>query len=160
MSEQTHSENLKKQQHGHRLKNHLNKARDVGQKLALFSYVNPFMDWLFGIAIILAILKDILDFVGVGSLPGIGTVITLIVSLSIAFVMLLTGSASKIKISKTGRKFMVLIGGTIVEMIFGIDFAPIETTMAVYIFYSTLKSRQEAAQEDSLKQGTHHPAAA
>lgn len=152
MTEQDNSENLKKKQRGHRMKNHVAKAKNISQKLALFSYVNPFMDWLFGIALILAILKDILDFTGIGSLPGIGTVVTLIVSLLIAFVMLLTGSASKIKISKTAKKFLVLIGGTFIELIFGVDFMPIETAMVIYIIYSTLKSRQEAAQKTAAKQ--------
>lgn len=163
MSEQTHADNLKKSRLGslkNSAKNAKKNIKDAVNVLSLMAYFNPFMDWLFGIALALAILKDILDFTGIGSLPGIGTVITLAVSFTIAGIMFLTGSASKIKISKQGKKFIVLIGGTFIELIFGIDFVPIETFMVIYIFYLTLRSRRESAQENKQASPQQAPAMA
>jgi uncharacterized membrane protein len=159
-NEQNHSENLKNKQKGHRLRSVTKNVKDAAQTLALLSYLNPFIDWLFGIALTLAVLKDILDFTGIGSFPVIGTAITLAVSLSIAGIMFITGSASKIKIIKSGKKFIVLIGGTFIEMIFGIDFAPVETMMVIYIFYATLQERRVAAEEKKNYQEDATPAAA
>jgi preprotein translocase subunit YajC len=118
-----------------------------GQALALMAYINPFIDWLFGIALILAILKDILDFVGIGSLPGIGTVVTLTVSAIIGAVMFIAGSSAQSKRAKSYRKLLTLAAGTTVEMVFGVDFLPIETIMVIFIFQWTLEDRQAAAKE-------------
>ena len=93
-------------------------------------------------------------------MPAIGTVITLTVSLAIAGIMFLTGSASKVKITKSGKRIIVLIGGTFIEMIFGIDFVPVETMTVIYIFYSTLKSRRESAQENKQNSPQEAPATA
>lgn len=114
----------------------------------MWRYLNPFMDWLYGIALALAILKDILDFTGLGSLPLIGTVITLMVSLFIFMVMFLTGSGAKRKMAR----YSILMGGTLVEFIFGIDFLPIETLIVILVFRITLQERQRAAIEKSALQ--------
>jgi len=123
------------------------KAKFVAEKVALLNFFNPWLDWLYGIALSAALLKDILDFVGIGSLPAIGTVITLMASITIWAVMIITGSAFKaIKKRRLVMRYGVLAAGTLIEMVFGIDFLPIETFMVIYIFVSALEDRRDAAE--------------
>ena len=115
-------------------------------------YLNPFIDWLYGIALSAALLKDILDFVGVGSLPAIGTVITLMATITIWAVMIITGSAFKaIKKRRLMMRYGVLAAGTLIEMVFGLDFLPIETFMVIYIFVSALEDRRDAKEQADAK---------
>jgi hypothetical protein len=123
-------------------------AKSVAGAVSLTRYINPFMDWLFGIALALALLKDILDFVGIGSLPAIGTVVTIIVSLSIGFIMLLTGSLAT---ARWVRRVGILLFGSLVEIVFGLNFLPVETTIVIIVFYMTLKSRAEEARKLALR---------
>lgn len=131
-------------------------ARFIASKALLSKYMNPFIDWLYGIALAAALLKDILDFVGVGSLPAIGTVVTLLASIVIWTVMIITGSAFKaIRKRRFIARYGVLVLGTLIEIIFGIDFLPIETAMVIYIFVSTLEDRRDAeneAEEEAAQQ--------
>ena len=119
---------------------------------SLGKHLNPFIDWLFGIGLSLAILKDILDFVGIGSLPAIGTVITFCVSFLIGLIMFIVGAGgAKKAIRGMMKRFGVLAGGTGVEMFFGINFLPVETALTVAVFYMTLRDRALSAQEESSK---------
>ena len=127
----------------------LKAAKSVAGSLSLSRYINPFMDWLFGIALALAILKDILDFVGIGSFPAIGTVVTFIVSATIGFIMILTGSFST---ARWARRAVILLGGTLVEFVFGIDFLPVETAIVILVFKSTLEGRRLKQQERATKE--------
>ena len=68
-------------------KNPIKKIKEVAEALSLGQYFNPFIDWLYGIALSLAILKDILDLAMIGSLPGIGSIITAMISITIGFIM-------------------------------------------------------------------------
>jgi len=137
-------------------KNPVQAARFVANKVLLAKYLNPFIDWLYGIALAAALLKDILDFVGIGSFPAIGTVVTIMASIVIWTVMIITGSAFKaIKKRRLIMRYGVLVVGTLIEMVFGIDFLPIETVMVIYIFVSTLEDRRDAeirAEEISAQQ--------
>jgi hypothetical protein len=151
MSEYSHADNLKAARKGHRLKNSLNKAKGAAQELSLFKYIRP-EDFIFvGFAIILALLKDILDFVGVGSLPAIGTVITLVVSIFIAAFMYLVGAnknmRSQVKASSfMMRRILTWLGCTLGEMVFGVDFLPIETIMVLALYRLVLLERKEESQ--------------
>lgn len=128
------------------------KAKFVASQAALMSYFNPYLDWLYGIALSAALLKDILDLVAIGSLPGIGTVITLMATVTIWAVMIITGSAFKaIKKRRLIMRYGVLAAGTLIEMIFGIDFLPIETAMVIYIFISALEDRRDAKQKSDME---------
>ncbi|MFZ1719944.1 MAG: hypothetical protein WAU28_01160 [Candidatus Moraniibacteriota bacterium] len=77
--------------------------------------------------------KDLLDLTGIGSLPGIGTVVTICASILIFFLALLRGSfRGRMKY----RKGIMLLVGTLVEAIgFGLNFLPIETltVLAMYM---------------------------
>lgn len=151
--EQQHSSNLK----AARASSLKNSAQNVKKNIkaaaniaSLMTYIDPFMDWLFGIALSVALLKDILDLVGFGSFPAIGTVVTLMASATIALIMFITGSGSKAKMIKGlvksgAKRYGVLVFGTIIEMIFGIDFLPIETTVVIIVFILTLQERRSAS---------------
>lgn len=136
-------------------KSPLKKAKEIASKVSLAKYFNPFVDWLYGIALSAALLKDILDFVGIGSLPAIGTVITLMASITIWAVMIITGSAFKaIKKRRFIMRYGVLAAGTLIEMVFGIDFLPIETFMVIYIFVSALEDRRDTKEKSEEKAAT------
>lgn len=140
----------------HQYAENLNRARSLAKDIpktpraalkevaSLLTQLNPFMDWLYGIALALALLKDILDFTLIGSLPVIGTVITIMISLSIGFIMLLTGSFFS---ARWARRLGVLLAGTGVELFFGLNFFPIETFIVVMVFHMTLKQRKEKSDQ-------------
>ena len=114
---------------------------------SLFSQIR--FDWPFWFAIFAALLKDISDYVGIGSLPAIGTVITICCSIFIGFMMLLGGSTGKRRTAqKVMRKFLVLSGGTLIELLFGINFLPIETLTILVIYFMFLAERKQAAEEE------------
>jgi hypothetical protein len=110
---------------------------------SLLKHMNLFNDWLFAIAMIVAVLKDLLDYVGIGSLPAIGTVVTLCASILIGFIILLAGGGGK----KQMAKYLILIAGTLIEMLFGLNFIPGETGMVIAIYIVVLMDRKIAAEE-------------
>jgi hypothetical protein len=125
---------------------------------SLKKYIDWGTDWPYVAALFVALLKDILDFVGVGSLPAIGTVVTIICSIFIFFMMLLVpGSQGKRKMavaflkSPIGR-YVLLLLGSIVEMIFGIDFLPVETAVVLVAYWMLLSERKESESEGEMKE--------
>lgn len=117
---------------------------------SLLSQVNPFVDWIYFIAILSAVLKDILDFTGIGSLPAIGTVITFCVSTVIGFSILLANSLEKDRtiFQKTVIRYFILITGTLAEIIFGLNFIPWETVIALAIYFFALAARKNRSSEE------------
>lgn len=106
-------------------------------------------DYIFvGMALAIAFLKDISDFVGIGSLPVIGTVVTIMATIFIGAAMYLAGSSSPRKNILFFRKAATYGIGMGIEMFFGLNFLPIETLMVVYLYYLLLKERA------GLKSGT------
>lgn len=94
-------------------------------------------------ALAVALLKDLLDLALIGSLPGIGTVITFCFSLAIFFLLLLAGSGKSYPLSRKGKLLLV---GTIVEgVLFGLNFLPIETITVYLIYRGDKKSGQKEA---------------
>lgn len=111
-------------------------------------------DVFFMFAIMMAMLKDISDYVGIGSLPLIGTAITLMASITITVGILVSGNVkmfskkdSKFATKKAIRKWLILFGGTLMEIVFGINFLPIETIVAVLTFGLTLLERAGLKEE-------------
>lgn len=129
-------------------KSPLKKAKYVAGKVALMKYFNPYMDWLYGIALSAALLKDIVDLVGVGSLPLIGTAVTVMASITIFAVMLITGNFFK---KRWARKIGVVFMGTAVEIIFGLNFLPVETAIVIIVFYMALDDRRIVAEAAEKK---------
>lgn len=84
----------------------------------------------------IALLKDLLDFAGVGSLPGIGTVVTLCFTFLIWILLALFDRSSR-----HTRKNMALVRGLIVIAFgliegigFGLNFLPLETLMVIVLY--------------------------
>lgn len=96
-------------------------------KATLFSY---------GLPLAVALQKDLLDLAMIGSLPGIGSIVTICFSLLIFLLIHLSRSEGRLM----GSRFIVRMGltmifGSIVEgFAFGLNFLPIET-MVVLIIY-------------------------
>lgn len=146
-TEENHKSNLAKARETYRnIRSGANPAmaaiKETRRTLGLMKNIDPFMDWLFGIALSLAILKDVLDFVGIGSFPTVGTAVTLCASFTIGLIMFITGSRGIAKAARGMiKRLAVLGGGTLVEMFFGINFLPIETLVVIIVFYMTLRER-------------------
>ena len=93
-------------------------------------------------------LKDILDLAMIGSLPGIGSIITAMISITIGFIMFITGSSSNKRMAKSiFKRYGTILIGSLLELVFGINFLPIETCIVIIVFYLTLKERQQIAVE-------------
>jgi hypothetical protein len=124
--------------------------------LSLLSYINPFVDWIYAIAILLAVLKDILDLTGIGSLPAIGTVVTFIVSISMGFAIFLANVLEKDRtvFQKTIIRYLVLIAGTLAELLFGLNFIPWETAvgLAIYAFALAARKNKKTAEKENNKE--------
>jgi hypothetical protein len=100
---------------------------------------------IYGVAFALAGFKDLLDLAFIGSLPAVGTVVTFCVSIAIGFVLLFDGiSSSQRRVARRmTRKFLVLIGGTIIEVIlFGLNFLPFEMITVGVIYWMSLADRK------------------
>lgn len=97
------------------------------EKATLFSYSPVFL---------LALLKDLLDLVGIGSLPGIGTIITFCISILIFLLFFLIKSNSKLVDSRfiMKRGVVLLLGSMVEGFAFGLNFLPIETITIFVIF--------------------------
>jgi len=165
--QQEHAANLKKSRSGS-LKNSINTAKKkldaAKDSISLMSYADPLKDWMFGIALIFAILKDILDLIdnALVAAAGLGAILTfiftLLASFIIGFVMLLTGSSSKNKVARTIlKRFAILAGTTLIEFIPGIDLLPLESITVVVIVWMTLVERKVDAEEDKKKKDEPQP---
>jgi hypothetical protein len=122
---------------------------------SLILHANIITDWMYGLAIFVALFKDfILDPTGLGSLPAIGTVITFCVTIFIVFMTILGGFMNNIggrkqyRQQQALRSWLVLIGGTGAEMIFGINFLPIETVSILLVYSFVLIERKRALAEE------------
>lgn len=114
---------------------------------SLIGKVHPLTDMPYFFAILAAVSKDLLDLAGIGSLPGIGTVVTMLASTFIAMMMFL-GNVVHSEHDRTIfqsvllKQFGVLILVTIVEFIFGLDFVPAETLGVLFIYSFALAARK------------------
>lgn len=134
----------------------------------LMKYLNPFMDWLFFIALIFAAIKDALDFIDDALIAAAGAgevlivITTTICSLIIAAVMFLTSSsekekiarkaAKKLKHNKTFLRLLLLIAGTAVEFVPALDLLPVESAVVVIVLWMTLVDREVAAEQKKEEQ--------
>jgi hypothetical protein len=137
--EQARSEKLKESRRGRFKK--ISPKKAIKSTLRLFDCVEV-EDYIFvGMAIAVALLKDISDYVGLGSIPLIGTALTLMATIFIAAAMYLAGAKGQKKNKMFFKRALAYIGGTGAEFIFGLDFLPIETAMVGYLYYLLLKER-------------------
>ncbi|TAK96412.1 hypothetical protein EPO05_01895 [Patescibacteria group bacterium] len=125
--------------------------------------INFGVDWLYWAAIAFGVFKDLLDLV-LGWFPGIGTVLGFMASIAIAFLVTMAafmeGNSMGGVQRRMARRFVILIAGTIAEMLMGLNIIPIETAVAVTIYVMALNARsksgagseevgEESAQEQS-----------
>lgn len=124
------------------------KIKDTFATVSLMKYFDPFMDWMYGIALCLAIFKDLLDMVSLGMF---GLFTTFFISFVIWAIMFLTGSGMKKKMAKAViKRYGTLIIGSLFEMLLGINILPVATLMVIVVFYLTLKERMLADKEEKM----------
>ncbi|MBP7061037.1 MAG: hypothetical protein KBA91_03620 [Candidatus Moranbacteria bacterium] len=107
-----------------------------------FSGIRPSKSLYLGLGAI-ALLKDVLDFALLGSLPGIGTVITACFSFLIWMLMTLFDHSGG-KSSKKMARGQVLIFASLVEGLgFGLNFLPIETFTVIALYFMASKAAKK-----------------
>lgn len=151
----------------------LRRAKDIKKRLkpwnllGLHAYVSFITDWTYAIALMFAVLKDILDpilislsgfltwtivlaFFG-GLLYAIVLVATIMASVIIWFMMLLTSIAEKknnFVQKKIIRAYLVLVLATAVEIIPVLNIIPLETFAVIIIYIMALQDRKAADEAD------------
>jgi hypothetical protein len=131
------------------------KLASIATPLGLFSLffqMSLFKDWMYGLALVFAILKDILNFI---EATGVGYVLVIIAtflcSIFIAMMMLLgkmvNGSVSQ-KQGKVILSWLILLFATVIELIPGINFIPEETFAVIIIYILMLSDRKSASQPE------------
>lgn len=146
-------------------KNTINDAKNLAKSatpwgaLKLLAKANPITDWMYGLAFVAAIFKDFLDFVEItGFLYIIVIISTFLVSIFIAMMMLLgsftTGHGRRDQ--KIIRSWLILMGGTTAELLFGVNILPIETVTVALIYMFALSARaQEQEKSASLSKESY-----
>lgn len=102
---------------------------------------------LYGGVGLIAILKDLLDLIGIGSLPGIGWVVTFCFTFLIWMLLTLfdrSGGKSNIKLI---RGLVTIVFGLIEAVGFGLNFFPIETAMVVVLYILAKRAWKKAKKE-------------
>jgi hypothetical protein len=154
-SEEDRQKNLNQAQRKSNLQNKTDQAKNLAKTatpmgaLKLMSQVQV-TDVLFVIPVSAAVLKDVSDVVIIGSLPGLGTVVSICCSITIGlFTITLGGGGAKKKakgfINGPTKIVLTLIGGTLVEMLPGVNFVPTETVTAVVVYMMVLSQRRDSA---------------
>ncbi len=109
--------------------------------IGLLMKINLASDWMYGLALIAAMFKDLLDLFEVtGVWYAIVILMTFLTSIFIALMMILGNSfngGGGRKSQKMIKSWLVLLAGTGMEMVFGLDVLPIET-LSVLIIYTLL----------------------
>ena len=112
--------------------------------LQLLSRVNPITDWMYGLAFTAAVFKDLFDLVEItGILYIIVVIFTFLASIFIAMMMLLGSFAERHgrREQKIIRSWLTLMSGTTAELLFGVNFLPIETITVAIIYGFVLSDR-------------------
>ncbi|EKD58867.1 MAG: hypothetical protein ACD_56C00037G0012 [uncultured bacterium] len=111
--------------------------------MSLLKQINPIGDMPFVAAIGASMLKDLSDLVFIGSLPGVGTVITIMCSIFIFMMMLLVGGGGKKKVANgLVKKGGIILAGTLAGFMPGINFIPEATATALVVYFTTLSERK------------------
>ncbi len=119
----------------------------TGKKPSLFLYL--------GVGF-LALLKDLLDLVFIGSLPGIGTIITLCFTGLIWMLLTLFDHSGGKGNKQVARGIVIILFGLVEAIGFGLNFLPIETLIVV-VLYQMAKSawkKEEKAYKVQQKKNT------
>ena len=118
--------------------------------LSLLTQASPFCDWMYGLALFAAIFKDIMDLI---EASGIGYILVVILTFCASIfigLMMLLGSFSTGQ-GRTQHKilknYLILIGGTAAELLFGLNILPIETITVLIIYGLVLSERKQIQAE-------------
>ncbi len=126
-------------------------ARSMGpiNPLSLLSQISPFDDWMYFLAFLAALTKDILDLCIF--LFGIGWLIPLLASFIIdpfIFFMMILGSVSggrgraeQSMVKSTTKQGLTILIGSVVDDYPGINILPIETFVVLVVYFMTLYDR-------------------
>jgi hypothetical protein len=138
------SENLSK-------RNAIRKARQAWKKSAQktkFTGEKPSMILYLGISMI-ALFKDLLDLVGVGSLPAIGTIITACLTFLIWILFLIFDKSGGGKKANRAivRGLIFIFVGLVEGFIFGLNLLPIETATIVVLYFMARRAYKKAEKE-------------
>lgn len=101
----------------------------------------------------IALLKDLLDFTGVGSFPGIGTVVTICFSFLIWMLMTLFDRSGGKNSTKMARGLVLMFFSLVEAVGFGLNFLPLET-FTVVILYMMARSAWKKEQKQLEAEGT------
>lgn len=159
-SEADRQQNLNQAQRSSSLNNKANQAKNLGKAmtpmgaLSLFSQIE-ITDVIFIIPISAALLKDISDILLIGSLPGLGTALSVCAAITIGLFSILLGASGARKkmkgfLSGSMKKLGTLTIGTIFEFVMGWNFLPWETVTAFTVYFLVLVERKQAAAEQSV----------
>lgn len=128
-------------------------------KKTKFTGEKPSMILYLGVSMI-ALFKDLLDLVGIGSLPAIGTVITFCLTFLIWILFLLfdkSGGGSKANRAMVRGLILIFIG-MVEGLFFGLNLLPIETAtiivlylMARHAYKKAKKEHEKNAEEEAKK---------
>jgi hypothetical protein len=115
--------------------------------LSLLEYVNPFLDVFFAMALIFALLKDLVD-ITVGLIPIVGQILAFIIALLcgifIFLIMLILGANQMKAIAK---RSLVIILGSLADAIPVINLFPVETAVVIISYFMILNERKTLAEE-------------
>lgn len=101
---------------------------------------------LYGGLVFVALFKDLLDLIGLGSLPFIGTVVTLCFSFLI-FMLLVLFDRSGGRGNKKMAQGMVMMFGTLIEGLgFVLNFLPLETLTVIFLYVISYRAWKKEAE--------------
>jgi len=110
-------------------------------------------DIFFVFPLMLAMIKDVLDLFLIGSIPAIGTALSICASIAGGLFIYILGAGEASKkargfFSGAMKRYLTLIGGTIIEFVFGVNFLPVETATMIIIYLMLLSERKQNEQPD------------
>ncbi len=108
----------------------------------------------------IALLKDLLDFAGIGSLPGIGTVVTICFTFLIWILLAMFDRSSQhTRMNMFLVRGLVIIGFGLIEAVgFGLNFLPIMTAMVIVLYFLARRAYKKAKEEAEKNPAPEAPA--
>lgn len=122
-------------------------VKAAASPFSLVGSIDISRDFFFAFALIAAMLKDLSD-ITLGLIPGVGLVLAFVFGLMattvIVVCVLVTGS---FRLRSSIKKWLTIGATNLTEMLFGINFLPIETISVIILFFLTLMERKEEKAE-------------
>lgn len=109
---------------------------------------------LYSFVLMIALLKDLLDLVLLGSLPGIGTVVTMCFTFFIWLLLFVFDRSGGRHNSKMFRGVTLLLVGLVEGLGFGLNFIPIETLTVILLYQMARKAYKKQKKEAERNQSS------